>query len=188
MILTIPTGKHRPLWWWLQSSFGYNKTIIRRKVVFGFNSIYDHKGADQYDINKLFGISLVEWYRLVWICISWPVFALLSRNRHHQDSVRVGYWYDLQKNKFIICAYCYVEGQRITRDICGTYANKELRIDIRINPSFYELSVYQYDNDFLLGCVSIPYWHKNKCSIALGLFFGGNQPAPHTMNIEIKKL
>lgn len=188
MKYTVPLGKHRARWWWLHGSVGYKKKTIRRKVMFDHNCDYVHENkTDQQDINKLFGIMPVPFWRCVWLMISWPVMALLMRKRHHQDSARVGWWYDPLKKKFIICAYCYVNGQRIIRTVAECFARRELLIVITNKKDYYEISVLQFDNMYPLGKISIPKWSDHHWHIGLGLFFGGNNPAPHTMTIEISK-
>ncbi len=188
MKYTINKGKHRPRWWWLSPKMGVAATTIRRKVVFDFNCIYNLHSADQHDINKLFGVAFTTWWRMIWVWLSWPVYAALSRNLHHRDSARVGWRFDTAKKTFILSAYCYVEGQRITRDICECYANRPVRITLLVQSTFYEFIVEQHENEYPLGRVSIPYWHKKRFTFSLGLYFGGNNPAPNTMTVEIKKL
>lgn len=168
MTLTIHKGHHRPRWWWLHWPYlWYNKTIIRRHVTFSFDCKYDLGGDDQDDHNKLFGIGY-------FIGI-------------HQESARFGWRYDLQKNKFILSAYCYVNGQRITRDLCEIFATKKYLLVLIAHHDFYEFSIVQWDNKYPLGSYTIPRWRQYKWSYPLGLYFGGNRKAPQEMNIEIKK-
>src|SRR5687767_3142409 len=116
MIFRIVKGTHRshPL----RAGIWLNKTIIRRRVTFHQSCKYNLDSFDQQDINKVFGIAFTDFWRLIWIGISWPVFILLNYKRQHVDSARFGWRYDIEANKFIISSYCYVDGQRITSDIC----------------------------------------------------------------------
>lgn len=166
MTYKIHRKKHRAwpvkLWLWL------NKKTITKRVTFHFNCQYDLGTADQDDHNKLFGIGYL-----------WS---------HHTDSARIGWRYDNKVKRLIVSAYCYVSRQRIAVDICHAMMNKPYLITLNIEDGFYELKVVVADTGYLLGSTSIPYWHKKKWSFPLGFFFGGNQPAPHSMSIEMKNV
>lgn len=165
MTLTIHKGKHRPKWWWLRLKLWRGKESLRYKVTFDFNCVYDLRNTDQNDINKLFGIGYFP---------------------HHKDSARFGWRYDLGKKLFILSAYCYVHGQRFTQDVAQC-SFQPVICEIVKFPDYYEFTVSQAENFHLLGRKTIPYWHKKKWSYALGVFFGGNRPAPQDMSIKIHK-
>lgn len=165
MTVTIPKGKHRgrpprlALWW--------NKTTIRRRVSFDHSCKYNLGGEDQMDTNKLFGI----WY--LW--------------SPHKDSARFGWRWDLDLQKFVLAAYCYVQGQRIITDLCSVVAHRDYLCTIQVNPDFYHFTVEQSDNGLQLASYSIPKWHSKKIGFPLWVYFGGNQKAPHEMHINIRK-
>lgn len=167
MIYIIKKGKHRARWWWLSLSLWHNKTLIRRKVIFKSTAVYDLNSKDQEDTNKLFGIGYFPY--------------------HHKESARVGWRYDWFKKKFILSAYCYVNGDRVMHDFCECYANKKLEVIILISPVSYEFLAYDHDTNISLGSITIPHWNRKKWSYPLGLYFGGNKPAPDNIQIEIEK-
>jgi hypothetical protein len=166
MTWTIHKGKHKPSWWWLRWPLWFNKRTIKRKVTFSFSSKYDI-GQDQEDHNKLFGIGYL-----------WSP---------HKDSARFGWRYDNKKNKFIISAYCYVNGQRIMENLCEVVANHPYTMTMYVQQDYYRFMVEKESGD-MLAVYSVPFWHNKKISYPLGLYFGGNKKAPNQMTIEIKKV
>lgn len=185
MIFKIKKGKHRS--WPLRLGIWYDKVIIRRRVTFYNSCKYDLDGFDQEDTNKLFGIAFSNFWRIIWICISWPVFILLNRNRQHEDSARFGWRYNKDTNKLILSAYCYVDGSRFIKDICTALPHKTYILSLSINPEFYTFTVEDRDDHSFLASYSIPKYHNKKWSFPLGFWFGGNRTAPHDMSLNISK-
>lgn len=168
---------------------GFRMGVTRMKVVFDFSCCYTLPASDQLDTNKLFGVGFVEWWRLVWLWITWPVFALLSRDRHHKDSARVGWYYDPDKKKIVVVAYCYIGGTRTVVPVCDISINRPYLIELTRTPGAYEIKVMAYEAPYMvLGMVVIPAKHNKRFTYPLGLYFGGNNPAPHTMTIEMKRV
>lgn len=164
MIRKIKAGKHRAWPPWLGLFF--NRTVFRHVITFQVGCDYWISGPDMMDTNKLYGVGYL-W-------------------NHHKDSARFGWRYD-NGNKIIISAYCYVNGERIIQDICKVPMYKPLMFDILVldNPNFYIFTVM--DGETVLGNTKIPFNHKKKWSFPLGLYFGGNKPAPKTVEISFKK-
>ncbi len=185
MTYKIKTGKHRA--WPLTFGLRHGRTVVKRRVCFSFNCKYDHDTKDQFDTNKLFGIAFSNFWRLMWICISWPVFAVLNRNRHHDDSARFGWRYDINKQKFILSAYCYVNGKRIIKDLCEALATWNYTCTLMVLSDCYSFYV-QKENGESLASYTIERTHKKRWSFPLGIYFGGNRKAPHDMTIQMKKL
>lgn len=166
MIYRIHKGKHRA--WPPRLGLWYNKYAIRRRVRFDFDCRYKIESDDQYDINKLFGIGYFP--------------------NHHKESARFGWRFDYDENKFIISAYCYINGERVMKDICACVANKDYDMVIEVMPYHYEFYVRQSENNLKVGGHMQYRTHKKEFSYPLGLYFGGNQTAPHEMTIKMKRI
>lgn len=171
MKLIIHKGNHWPSFWWLRWPFYFNRKVIERDFLLGFSCMYAFEGlaqTDQADNNKLFGISYYP--------------------NDHIESARIGWRYDPSKRMFVVSAYCYVQKQRIMTDLCQLAANRKYIGRIRIEKDYYAFSVYEKENMRQLANYSVPKWHKRKFGYKLGLYFGGNQVAPHKMTVEIKNI
>ena len=138
--------------------------ILKNKIKY---KQYDLKSNDQYDINKLFGISY---------------------GFHHRNSARFGWRWDLDKDKIEILAYVYKNGKRINeweQDIHIAY------IDFF---EFYEMEIQKNKNEYIftLKKDSDKKVYKKliksraKCFFSYELFpyFGGNKKAPHDISIS----
>jgi hypothetical protein len=163
MIYRIKKGRHRA--WPFVLGLFFNRQTVRRTVTFGEGCRYWIEGPDMLDTNKLFGLGYF-----------WS---------HHTDSARFGWRYD-NAQSIVLVAYCYVNGERIIKDLakvplftaitCALYVQKEFYVfDVLINgtPIWNEV---------------VKKYHLKKWSFPLGLYFGGNKPAPQTMQVEIKKV
>lgn len=161
----------------------YNKRTIAFKVMFDTSCKYLLPGEDQQDINKLFGIAYVPWYLIPLAIIShW--FIALFRNQHHHNSARFGWRYNENINKIEIFAYCYVDGKRISDVVAMVPFNQFVEMQIEIGPTFYLFSVKK---DQIELSTQVEHSNKKKWGYPLGVYFGGNQPAPKTMKVEMKK-
>jgi hypothetical protein len=163
MTFHIPAGKHRarPLrfgFWWRRNSFAWT-------VKFDESCRYDLGNTDQYDINKLCGIGYLPG--------------------HHKDSARFGwrYWKDLKK--IDLWAYCYANGRREIKQICFCEIGKEYRIRLQVLALSYYFDVYEPSSVTAVGIVTIDRSHKKKFKYRLGVYFGGDQVAPHEIRIEL---
>jgi hypothetical protein len=171
MRFTIHKGKRRPSWWWLRWPFYFNVKVIEMEFLFDFSGVYEFSGeakSDQEDRNKLFGISYYP--------------------DPHKESARIGWRYDPAKRMFIISVYCHVNGQTIIDDFCQVPANRKYIGRIEIKKDYYRFEIFQKDDAKKIGASSVPKWHDRTFGYKLGLYFGGNQVAPHDIKIEIKKV
>lgn len=167
MIYRIKKGKHRA--WPLSLGLWYDNTILRRKLSFDFNCRYQLDAEDQQDSNKLFGIGYL-W-------------------NHQKESARFAWWFDMGKNRFILAAYCYVNGKRVITELCSVVANRQYILELIIMPDCYEFRVFDAERPAVrYGAASVDKTHKKKWSFPLGVFFGGNQAAPQTMTLQMKKI
>ena len=169
MTFTFHKGKHRaaPLYWLHWWPLLINAVAIGRRVTFSFSARYDLDNDDQADHNKLFGIA----YGGV-----------------HRNSARFGWRYDPGVRKFILSAYCYLNGERQMEDICEVVANRQYDCVLIISRSAYTFQVKQVDNGNVFRTIGISKGHKRKNGWLLGPYFGGNRPAPNTMTIQMKRI
>ena len=168
MTFTFHKGKHRaqPLYWLRWFPLLIAPDQISRRVKFSISSKYDLQGDDQADHNKLFG---------------------LTYGKVHRNSARFGWRYDLRKNKFILSAYCYLNGERVMEDLCEAVGNHWYDCHIITIGNAYIFRVMNENGDIL--CTEhINKGHNKDIAWLLGPYFGGNQPAPVEMNIQLKKI
>ena len=78
--------------------------------------------------------------------------------------------------------------QRSIDAICSVVANHHYKMELFIDDSSYLFIVSDVETQAVYGQKLIAFKHKKKFSYHLGLYFGGNRPAPHPMTVEMKKL
>lgn len=157
MIYTIKAGTHDST---LLPGFATSHTA-QFKVKFFENCRYTTVNpANQLDINKLFGFT--EGLRHV-----------------HSNSARFGWAYNTTTQMMDLFSYCYVNSVRISKKV-GEVAIGSF-IDLKI--------IREYSNyKFLINGVIVDTVSKKNgkpwLSIKCYPYFGGDETAPHTMNIE----
>lgn len=135
---------------------------MEQYVSFDDSCKYNLKTKDQYDINKLFG---------------------LSYGNHHYNSDRIGWRYLVEEDVFELLTYSYINGVRIPSISLGKVkANEKFRVRIQTLIKNGKRFVVFELND---KCVAKEYkvskvWIK----YTLGLYFGGNRTAPHDMKVN----
>lgn len=165
MKFIIRKGKHRArpwifrLWW--------NKMWLGYRVMFDYSCSRLPQSDDAMDVNKLFGIGYFP--------------------SHHKDSIRFGWNYNPKNELINIYAYWYENGQRNFRFICEVLRGRYYDYQIRVSDASYEL-VVEVPKTSKRWSVTLPKSHNKKLSHHLGIYFGGNQPAPERMLIEMKRL
>lgn len=166
MTFRIPSGKHRArpfrfgIWW--------NKIIYTWHVQFTESCRYDLGNNDQLDTNKLCGIGFLPG--------------------HHKESARFGWRYDTASGLIEVLAYCYIKGQRVIEHIAFCEIGKNYRLELFSLVRSYHLTCCDLETHKPIYVVDINHGHKKKLSYRLGVFFGGNQKAPHEIKIELKKV
>lgn len=117
--------------------------------------------SNQEDINKLYGFS---------DCTS----------HHHTNSARFGWNWD--KGALRIHAYCYADSIRRYREIGIVKVNEEFDCQLTVLPHQY---IFSLNGDTVMmdrGCTD---------NIASGYilypYFGGDEPAPHDISVQIKE-
>lgn len=132
-------------------------------VNFNPGCIYNFDDVDQYDINKLTGLS----------------FGL-----HHCNSVRYG-WRAVG-NQIELSAYMYEKRIRIIQPIGLIDTDQDYNIKLMIYNNRYQFKVYK--NQTLLYNENIPTSKKLSIGYQLFPYFGGNRTAPHVMHISLQQL
>lgn len=167
MTFTIHKGKHRakPLYWLRWFALLINPKRIARRVTFLFDSTYSLEGEDQQDTNKLFGAAF---------------------GKVHRNSVRFGWRYNPDSRKFILSAYCYINGERIIEELCDCVANHYYDCEIWITELDYLFKVTN-EKGQILSMTAISKGHRRKIGWLLGVYFGGNNPAPKRIELQLKK-
>jgi len=167
--IRIKKGRHRPGFWTVLRTLGITwEDRMHREVIFSHASKYDHPGIeDDQDVNKLFGFGF------------WP--------GHHTHSARVGWWYDASIGKFILMAYVYIAGQRITEKLCECLFNHRYQVTIFNNRGLYQFYV-KNEFDEKAGYWDIRHGHGKRFAYLPGHYFGGNNVAPNEIEYECKKI
>lgn len=176
--IKIKKGRHYP--WLIPIAFPFrvrkNDSNYRSaQFMFTDSCLFDLHDEDQWDVNKLFGFSI---------------------GMHHKTSFRFG-WRPILKNGTIeIVAYEYHDGFRFkTMPICEVELNTVYKFRVgylpHINRSYYHVSdtktgklikdrfIVDFANDVKLA-------RKSGLGYTLGVYFGGNEKAPHDITIYKK--
>jgi hypothetical protein len=142
----------------------FGKTTSKYEVVFTKSCIYQIEGPGQFDVNKLFG---------------------LSYGFHHENSARFG-WRAVD-DLIEISLYCYKDGRRVIKEMTSIETEKPYVFEICNTGSHYELTIESVTGPFRgYAIVSKP--QTTKLGYKLFPYFGGNLPAPHDVEILMKKL
>ncbi|MBC7426721.1 MAG: hypothetical protein H7321_09320 [Bacteroidia bacterium] len=156
---TIKKGHHRPLIPALGLYF--NKEKIERKVTFHASCRY--AATSESSINKLFGIGYFP--------------------SHHNNSARFGWKYNAETDSIDLFAYCYDNGERLSslsnqHIIASVNIGIEITLSITVKETAY---IFEING----GTLTIPKTCKTKLGYKLGVYFGGNDTAPHDIKISI---
>lgn len=161
---TFKKGSHRALF--SLPSFTCQQEI-HKKVIFSSNCKYDLGTDDQYDHNKLFGIGYLF--------------------HHHTDSARFGWWYNIELDKMILSAYCYLKGERFIKDLCSVELETPYVCLLDLTEGKYGFRVYAMDGT-LLSSLEIPKPHNKRLGYRLRPWFGGTSTAPHDMDLFLQDM
>ncbi|GAB3942033.1 hypothetical protein GCM10028805_06140 [Spirosoma harenae] len=137
-------------------------------VTFDSSCIYDIGNADADDWNKVIGLGFVGSKDQ----------SLDGVPPHQVDGARVGWRWNKQRQRIDLGAYIYVEGKRIDFKVAETTINTPTKMVIKID---YTRKLYQ-----VLGGQTVPFTHDKSFAYNTGLYFGGNQPAPHKIRVKIE--
>ncbi len=139
---------------------------IAATVTFDSSCIYDLQSVDQHDWNKVIGLGFVG-----------------SKNQdlgsapHQVDGARVGWRWNPETQKIDLACYAYVDGQRTAFKVGETSINQPIRLSVKIDYNKKEYRVMEGE--------PVRFNHNKKFAYKTGLYFGGNQPAPHTIRVKV---
>lgn len=136
---------------------------LAAKVVFTNSCAYNIGIKDQADINKLFGIGYFP--------------------SHHKNSVRFGWRYVIELDAIEMFAYWYSNKERKSHHLCFVSLEKEHLYILNIMEIGHTLTIY--DNTKTIGSFVIGDVLGRSFGYLLRPYFGGNQKAPHDIEIKI---
>jgi hypothetical protein len=140
--------------------------VMTKQFMFTEFSMYVFDNEDQLDINKLFGFSI---------------------GHHHTDSFRFGWRPNNTRTKMEILTYEYQDNVRIPeKKILEVDLNKWYRYELKYC-SVIKYMVYSIidinTNIKVTSMHPIELKDEEKWGYTLGLYFGGNQKAPHNIRL-----
>jgi hypothetical protein len=133
--------------------------LLAYRVAFTESCRYDI-GREQGDINKLFGVGYFP--------------------RHHENSVSIGWNYDIVSGKINLFAYWYLDDKRhwhYLRSVDIGEVNY-FSIQVREQDHIIDVSGRKY-------CVDV---RGRSVGYLLRPYFGGNKTSPHTIIIDLQKI
>jgi hypothetical protein len=186
MVFKIRKGKHSST----PFRFGlwFRKKTFTWRVKFYTECIYQLNGVDQADTNKLIGVGYLSRLRLIKHKYFNRFWFYTFEPMQWTDSARFGWRYDPDRNKIELLAYCYVNRNRITKEICFVDTATEYRLRLEINNGLYVFKVMDSKIDHIFGMAMVNSRNFKNIKYRLGVYFGGNQPAPKTMYINLQSL
>ena len=139
---------------------------IAMSFSFDYTCAYFHNDDDQFDWNKLTGIS----------------FGIDARN----ESVMIGWRYNRILNQFELAAYYHISDERLISNILlRVFADKEVKAMISVD---YEQKMYTVEINAAdsFNVVQQKFKHDRTLARRIHPWFGGNKTAPHDMTIKIQ--
>lgn len=127
---------------------------------FNTSAIYTTvQGANQYDINKLWGFS--EGFN------------------HQYNSARVGWGYS--NNALRLFGYVYAKGVRYSAEICTIPFDSDISCSIKLSGAYYQITANTITVTLPRGSTT-----TKASGYQLYPYFGGDETAPHDITIGIK--
>jgi|GEM_PF-1250252 len=167
-LVVIEGGDHEPL---PKRKVGIDlkPTELSATVTFDSTCIYDIGTVDEQDWNKVIGLGFVGS----------STDDITSGVPPHQiDGARIGWRWNPQRQRIDLGAYVYINGQLTSFKIAETPINQPTQLTIKVD---YDRKLYQ-----IMGGKPIAFTHGKTFAYKTGLYFGGNQPAPHQIRVKIK--
>jgi hypothetical protein len=132
------------------------------KVQFDSSAVYTTISPEnQYDINKLWGFT--------------------EGTDNHLNSARLGWGYN--ENKLKLYGYAYANGLRNSVEICSVELNTPIDCNIKISEGLYLFTVNGKTKSLPRSVIG-----TNTVGYQLYPYFGGDETAPHDIQILIKTL
>lgn len=157
----IEEGNHRSGFY---PNLHFNIKNIKYEVIFTESCLYKFNDVDDYDVNKLFGISF---------------------GYHHNNSIRFGW--DIEDEEIAIYAYSYKSSKRDIKKIISIPINRKYIFEINVFDGYYDMKIFNSENN-LIGWANIPKVKTTKLCYNLFPYFGGNKVAPHDIKIWMKQI
>lgn len=167
-IYTVKPGQHAftpPV----SFNMGRGWKRIGWKCVLTQSCVYDLGNADQTDWNKLAGVS----------------FHLFD---NHRDSIMFGWRWNETLKVFDLNTYAHIDGDRFMGGPAlavppGAVFYAWLEIDYASNYVRLSFQAGDYTRVEFVNFPDLPRWNRE-----IGAWFGGNQPAPHRMEIQKERV
>ncbi len=140
-----------------------NKDTIEFEACFDENCLYNLHTLDNFDVNKLFGVS--------------------TSLNHMEQSARIG-WRCLNGADIQLFAYTHANWKiQEPRLIATVLPNEKFTCSIRIEEKCF---VFRFKKEETQRIVSVlKTENKSKIKYLLYPYFGGNIPAPHDMSLTL---
>lgn len=163
----IPQGEHQSKV--VNGFFGDKMRTLKSDYMsftarFDESARYDLQNNDQGDINKLMGFAD-------------------ANSLHHDNSIRFGWRYSIAKDAIEIFGYAYQDGVRNFKYITDVAIQETADFSIQLTEESYVLQVKGEKT------LEMDRMVKNTVGVYYLLFpyFGGNEPAPHDVNVFVKE-
>lgn len=152
--------------------FTGSKFNVSWDITMSSDLTYDLKNEDQYDWNKLTGISL---------------FKLIPND---DNSIRLGYRYIVSHNTFEIAPYYHINGKvSVGKIVQLPPVITSLNVNIKYSYKMSTIVVKSLTDDKTLIAESLGGWPENyKFAYENNFYFGGNQVAPNTLILYKNRL
>lgn len=162
----IYKGLHRPFPFKIKGLNRIEDYIFKKTFRFTESCRYNMHTEDQYDWNKLYGVSF-------------GIFGI------HKNSARFVWRYDLATQKIEIGAYWYIDGYRNYYTLCSVEINDTINFKMTF---LHDSIVFTVLDDLMPTSKYVLYMNEDileKNRYECGIYFGGNRRAPQ--RIEIKE-
>lgn len=162
----IYKGLHRPFPFKIKGLNKIDGYILKKTFKFTESCRYNLHTEDQYDWNKLYGVSF-------------GIFGI------HKNSARFIWRYDLATQKIEIGAYWYIDGYRSYHTLCSVEINDTINFKMTF---LHDSIVFTVLDDLMPISKYVLYMNEDilkKNRYECGIYFGGNRRAPQ--RIEIKE-
>jgi hypothetical protein len=175
-LFEIKEGGHYHQWPPFSTLPWVGEQRMERYVTFDASCAYDSAPYNSEDVNKLFGLS----------------FGLRGV---HWNSARFGWRWSNSDQCIELLAYCYKHGKRNQDEqlrfpvVAQVKPGEKVALEIVYESDGYTFCVHTEHGGYI-GCTSVtagvpadlPHY-----GLTHGLYFGGSQPAPHDMRLQIDR-
>jgi hypothetical protein len=159
---TVLKGKHYSIPPYKSITFSNSRTY---KITLN-NAEYNHHNQDQFDFNKLIGLSY-------------------NSTDHHKDSFRLGHYWDPINNEHVLAAYIYKNGHRMMAKMLRLKQyEKTFYLKWMVRHNKVTMMVY---NSRTSASYAVTFDKDYSWGLTLQPYFGGNLPAPHNWSVQVKR-